>query len=379
MRDWRVTLRPASFRGVPFKVDVEQMGGARRLSVSPIAYAETSVIEDMGRDPSTWSLTAYQAGEMADLQTLPLIAALEAKGPGLAVLPMLGARMVRITGWSLSREKWRHGFVALDVQMIEEGLSAVPFAPMAAGALISSVVQAGLAIAGAALVRAASGATSSGMASMMETVSAARSRAVASAGLTGSEGNASRAVSDALSRLASAGGAASTDPAEWASAQIDAWRAIGQHNDADRAAPQSLQILAGLDQTSPAATIERAGVLCGFAIAAARKDHKGRADAQSDRAALSAASALVLDAVSSSLDGNSFSWLSAVTGSAAMEISRAAANRAPLVRVETGISMPSVVLAHALYNDASRAGELVDRNATATPAFMPVSIEAAAA
>jgi prophage DNA circulation protein len=38
----------AAFRGVSFKVDLEEVFGARRLSVSPIAYAETSVIEDMG-------------------------------------------------------------------------------------------------------------------------------------------------------------------------------------------------------------------------------------------------------------------------------------------------------------------------------------------
>ena len=65
-RNWIRALRAASFRGVPFKVEYEDAEGARRLSVSPIAYAETSVIEDMGRDPRMVTLAAYVAGDLAD-------------------------------------------------------------------------------------------------------------------------------------------------------------------------------------------------------------------------------------------------------------------------------------------------------------------------
>ena len=66
MRNWLTAFRPASFRGVRFKVDGEGMSGQRRLSISPIAYAERSGIEDMGRDPRVWQLVAYVSGDAAD-------------------------------------------------------------------------------------------------------------------------------------------------------------------------------------------------------------------------------------------------------------------------------------------------------------------------
>jgi prophage DNA circulation protein len=95
MRDWLTAFRPASFRGVPFKVDGEGMAGQRRLSISPIAYADSSVIEDMGRDPMIWPVTAYLAGDFADREAQALTAALSLKGPGLLVLPMHGAVRAR--------------------------------------------------------------------------------------------------------------------------------------------------------------------------------------------------------------------------------------------------------------------------------------------
>jgi hypothetical protein len=67
-----------------------------------------------------------------------------------------------------------------------------------------------------------------------------------------------------------------------------------------------------------------------------------------------------------------------MTGQTAVELSRIAASRAPLVRVETGISLPSTLLAWELYEDPERAGELVERNRVSTPMLMPVAIEALA-
>jgi hypothetical protein len=65
-----------------------------------------------------------------------------------------------------------------------------------------------------------------------------------------------------------------------------------------------------------------------------------------------------------------------MTGQTAVELSRIAASRAPLVRVETGISLPSTLLAWELYQDPDRAGELVGRNRVSTPQLMPIAIEA---
>ena len=125
-RNWLRAFRPASFRGVPFKVDIESAAGARRLSVQPIAYAEGSVIEDMGREPRLNQIAAYVAGDIADAAAITLSAALDRKGAGLLVLPMMPPQMVRCSQWRLSREKDRAGHVAFDILFIEAGLAAVP-------------------------------------------------------------------------------------------------------------------------------------------------------------------------------------------------------------------------------------------------------------
>jgi hypothetical protein len=47
-------------------VDGEELAGARRLSFSPIAYSDQTVIEDMGGEARKFDLTAYVAGEVAE-------------------------------------------------------------------------------------------------------------------------------------------------------------------------------------------------------------------------------------------------------------------------------------------------------------------------
>lgn len=146
MRDWLNAFRPASFRGVPFKVDIEGAEGARRLSVSPIAYAETSVIEDMGRSPRRYDLSAYLAGDIADFEAQALVAALDRKGQGLLVLPMLPPALARVEQWRLSRERRLAGHVVLDILLIEAGLSAAPSGLSIGAGFFGDVMSEGAAI-----------------------------------------------------------------------------------------------------------------------------------------------------------------------------------------------------------------------------------------
>lgn len=70
------------------------------------------------------------------------------------------------------------------------------------------------------------------------------------------------------------------------------------------------------------------------------------------------------------------SYISMLVEVAAIIVSDQAANAAPVVRVETGVSLPSTALAYHLYGDASRAQGLVEIAESATPMLMPVSFEA---
>lgn len=112
-------------------------------------------------------------------------------------------------------------------------------------------------------------------------------------------------------------------------------------------------------------------------FAVVRADYPSRQDAQVARTAISARADLVYS--EAGIYGpETIAWLVSMTGVATLYLSRTAAERAPAVRVETGVSLPSTLLAYDLYGDAARAQALVDRNRVATSLVMPVSFEAVA-
>lgn len=127
-RDWTKAFRHASFRGVPFHVEVEEGQGGRRLAVMPIAGSETVVVEDMGRIPRLMPVTAYVGGEAADGDALALTAALDAPGPGLLVLPMEAPQLASVLEWRRSRERDVNGWVAFEVAFHEPAGFGAAFA-----------------------------------------------------------------------------------------------------------------------------------------------------------------------------------------------------------------------------------------------------------
>lgn len=109
-------------------------------------------------------------------------------------------------------------------------------------------------------------------------------------------------------------------------------------------------------------------------FASVRADFPSRQDASAARAAVSALAettyGLIDDAAADVLY-----WSVGMVGATVRHLSSVAASRVPLVRVETGISLPSSLLAFDLYGDPARGAEIVARNRAATPMLMPAAIE----
>lgn len=381
MRDWLTAFRPASFRGVGFKIEMEDASGARRLSVSPIAYADQSVIEDMGGDPRHFSLRAYVAGDAADGQAKALASVLSQKGAGLLVLPMLGAIRARVTGWRLSREKRVAGFVGFDIDLIEEGLSSVPFGPVAGAAPIANLFASGISSLGAALASVFP-AASLGRETVETIAASAGAARIASIAADMTLGAAIDAdTSAAIDALAPAASNVSADPSGFASSLVTAWSRLSLFADPASARQPLGKAVSGLDlgpETAGMTGIAEATAMAGaLSILTVRGSYAAQQDAAQARKSLGEIVSPVI-AAAGSLGDDVFAWIGSVTGEASLALSRVAASRAPLVRVETEISLSAVRAAYDLYGDANRAGELVDRNHVATPVFMPVSFEALA-
>ncbi len=377
MRDWLTAFRPASFRGVPFKVDGEGMSGQRRLSISPIAYADASVIEDMGRDPMIWPVTAYLSGDFADREAQALTAALSLKGPGLLVLPMHGAVRARAQDWRRDRRKDYAGHVAISISFIEEGFGSVPFGLLAGAGPIADMLLSGKLALGAAFAAAFDGLLPVRLSTITADIARAATRITAIAAATATGDRVGKLVATALEAVSDKALAAIDAPQDYAGALLDGWRAVALN-----AEPAELRAALTIELMPPASSAagegERAAMAGALAIAAVRGVYPARPDARAAREAMGVSVSPVIASAGTALGYEVEAWVAGTTGEAARILSRIAADRAPLVRVETPLSLSAVVAAYQMYGDANRARELVDRNRVATAAFMPVVFEAVA-
>lgn len=133
-------------------------------------------------------------------------------------------------------------------------------------------------------------------------------------------------------------------------------------------------------QFEDGATIGAASVLLavGLAIAGGRANWISRPQARAGRDRIASAGDAALAVVSAmGADGvDLYVWLSALTNVAVRLVSDQAADAVPVVRVESGISLPSAFLAYQLYGDARRAESLVEIAGVSTPMLMPSAFNA---
>lgn len=92
---WRDNLRPASFRGVPFFVDVSELEGGRRTVVHEFPFRDLPpYVEDLGPGAKSHALDAYVLGDDFAAVRDQLQRALEEEGSGTLVHPHLGSLVV---------------------------------------------------------------------------------------------------------------------------------------------------------------------------------------------------------------------------------------------------------------------------------------------
>lgn len=96
MASWREQLQPASFRGVPFKVDGAEITGGRRLQVNEYPQRDKPFTEDLGRKAREISVTAFLVGDDYIAQRDRLLGAFEQGGEGELVHPSHGKMTVQV-------------------------------------------------------------------------------------------------------------------------------------------------------------------------------------------------------------------------------------------------------------------------------------------
>lgn len=91
-------LRPASFRGVAFHIDVGDIEAGRRVQVHEYPQRDKPYTEDLGRSARDLTVDGFVVGENYVDQVNALLTALEKPGPGTLVHPWLGSMTVSLNG-----------------------------------------------------------------------------------------------------------------------------------------------------------------------------------------------------------------------------------------------------------------------------------------
>lgn len=137
---WKDRLQPASFRGVPFKVDREDAGVGRRVETHEYPNRDKPYTEDLGKVTFRPNITAYVIGDDCFEQRDRLIEALNKPGPGTLVHPTFGELNVCVDGEIRVSTTGSEGrMVRFDLQFVEAGELTYPTSGAAtANTLVSS-------------------------------------------------------------------------------------------------------------------------------------------------------------------------------------------------------------------------------------------------
>lgn len=366
------TFLPANIDGVPFHVNDESGPGGRRIVVHNLVAGEKPVTEDFGAKERRYTVAAYVAGSLATVAGLALLAVLSRPGPHLLVLPWQGPVHVHVEDFDPSRSKDVNGYIGFDITFIEAGSGAL-FGRLPAISEIGALMLTGISLVSglvSAIISADGGASGDDIdaaATGVATLEALRTEA----GITGETADDLAGQIEDLSVVSYA-----DDPETWLSTAGEIARDLAR--EADMSTAQSFRTYALAADTSTLTGTAIAGFLASAAaMVTAGADYTCRQDAVAARSALADMADTAREAMAE-IGYEAAEWYGGLIGAALDAMSRDAANLSPLVRVETGLSLPSALVAWKLYGDPRRAAELVARNKVATACFMPAVMTAVA-
>lgn len=135
---WTDRLQAASFRGVAFKVDGDDLQIGRRTVIHEYPGRDTPSVEDMGRETREYAITAYLIGPDFIAERDRLIAALEQAGPGELVSPWYGRMNVVVMGKQrISHSKKDGRMCVVSFTFVESGEDEWPTATPLGSSLLA--------------------------------------------------------------------------------------------------------------------------------------------------------------------------------------------------------------------------------------------------
>lgn len=419
-RDWLTTLWPASYRGFHFYFESDDERGGRGLVIHEFPNRDAPFVEDLGEAPRFYEGTAYVHGDDVDGLASRFIGALSARGPATLVTPIGGPVLVHAQEFSRSHERDKLGYAAFKVKFVRDGaasaivslplLSHVAFAAAQVAALSIARNFAGNIVMGPEVADHVAAAAIDGVEVASIAIDNAResnpsdpdvgsrlrnlafrvldiaqpiltgdqdavSLAAGLADLAGIDPDPNPVITLALGVIEQARQLADAMPADTAQ------RVMRQLTDAFppvvRGAPYvspSLRRQAG--NADAAARLVRLAALVAYSETIIRRIYSDRRAGVQARAELAARFEAELLQTTGAGHADLYRDMVALQGAVIDYLSRAINDLAPVITIEASRIMPSLFWAWRLYADPRRGVEIVARNATRHPSFVPATFAA---
>lgn len=389
---WREELQPAEFRGALFFVDGHEAALGRRVQVHEYPQRDKPYAEDLGRKSRKFTVEAFVlgAGYMGNRDTL--LRAVERAGAGQLIHPYFGSMQAACVGCTVRESSAEGGVARFTLEFVEAGeavfpLSAVStsYAVLAAADAASQAVQDSCAarhkVAGRPQFVAAASERILGnaLATMRAAVGGVKAAGAAVAALNRDIDEVQRDLITLLYEPAEAAQAlarnmrqlvrtVTTDPMEQLGLARSFWR-FGSllppvlANTGSRRAQQINQAeLLQLVRVCSLAEGARAASLVAFASfqdAVQARDEMAQA---------------LDDVLMAEPDDGTYTAVRALRAAMVQDMAARGANLARLVQWVPTTTMPSLAVAQAVYADALREPELVERNRIRHPLFVPATV-----
>lgn len=384
---WRDRLRVASFRGVEFFVDEVEGEHGRKLARHDYVLRDLPWHEDLGRKARGFRVDGYVLGDDYDEQLERLVRACEEAGPGVLVHPRRGELYV-VCETVRTRDSRRDGRIAVfSATFVEAGELAFPTVGKDP---LGAVDAAGAQLAGASTSGYEDALTTRNVPAFVQDAAAQEFRRAVDIleklGLRGPTA-AVRALLDRASTLADEYLARLAQPSPLAAEVFDLIADVQEAAGSRLAALDAYLSMAHLRSiarggTGPIAratqgnadatvVLVRVAALRGAASSAAGATFTTYDDAVRARDRILEE----LDALELEVDDATLQALARLRAEIVQAVPPQGTDLPRLDRVEPPTEEPSLVLAYALYRDASRESEIVARNRVRHPGFLAAGVE----
>lgn len=383
---WREQYQQGSFRGVPFLTESEDRQGGRRNARHIFPKRDTPYVEDMGRQPRAYNITALVLGDDYMAQRDRLIEALEQGGAGTLVHPYYGSLTVAVDNYRISQSTANGGMASLQLSFVESGENVFPAATVATADVVNARADDALStikdvfvsrfnVDGlpAAVAEHASGLVAD-LNTSMSSITARFPTVPDSLGdyvgdLIVLSGNVSSLIRspgnlvDSVVGIISKVGSVFQRPRD----AVKVYQGWFNYSSNQAAAPSGGVVFTaqGNNQTAFMNLVEHTAL-----IEAARTSSTIEFDNYSDAVAMRDLLDEELDAVMLTADDESYRALSHLRVASIQDITARGADLARISRYTPKTTEPALVIAHRLYQDATRSDEIAVRNAVPHPGFV---------